>query len=58
MAPHLKHANLEPDPPKKFKCIVINKIILEILTSIKRSGANLIITWHAKEIAEFIQTNN
>ena len=35
-----------------------NKIILEILTSIKRSGANLIITWHAKEIAEFIQTNN
>ena len=27
-------------------------VILEILTSIKRAGADMIITYHAKEIAE------
>lgn len=30
------------------------KLILEILTSIKRAGADLIITYHAKEVAKFL----
>lgn len=29
-----------------------NKVVLEILTAIKRSGADIIITYHAKEIAK------
>ena len=32
------------------------KIVLEILTSIKRAGADLIITYHAKEVAEWMTT--
>jgi len=31
------------------------KIILEILTSIKRAGADIIITYHAKEAAEMLE---
>jgi porphobilinogen synthase len=30
------------------------EIILEILTSIKRAGADIIITYHAKEVAKFL----
>jgi porphobilinogen synthase len=33
------------------------KIILEILTAIKRAGADLIITYHAKEIAKTLTPN-
>ena len=29
--------------------------ILEILTAIKRAGADMIITYHAKEAAEWLQ---
>jgi porphobilinogen synthase len=30
--------------------------ILEVLTAIKRAGADLIITYHAKEAAEWLQS--
>lgn len=33
------------------------KIILEILTSIKRAGADLILTYHAKEAAKLLKQN-
>ncbi len=32
------------------------KIVLEILTSIKRAGADLILTYHAKDVAKWLQT--
>jgi len=32
-----------------------NKIVLEIITAIKRAGADLIITYHAKDIAEWLK---
>ena len=32
-------------------------IILEILTSMKRAGANAIITYHAIEIADYLNNN-
>jgi porphobilinogen synthase len=31
------------------------KIVLEILTSIKRAGADLILTYHAKDVAKWLQ---
>lgn len=31
------------------------KIVLEILTSIKRAGADLILTYHAKQVAKWLQ---
>ena len=31
------------------------QIVLEILTAIKRAGANIIITYHAKEVARWLQ---
>ena len=31
------------------------RVTLEILTSIKRAGADLILTYHAKEAAEWLQ---
>jgi porphobilinogen synthase len=31
------------------------RAILEALTSIKRAGADIIITYHAKEAARFLQ---
>lgn len=34
------------------------KIIMEIMTSIKRAGADLIITYHAKEIAKYLEDEN
>lgn len=34
------------------------KIIMEIMTSIKRAGADLIITYHAKEIAKYLEGEN
>jgi len=30
--------------------------ILEVLTAIKRAGADMIITYHAKEAAEWLQS--
>ena len=36
---------------------VDNNIILEILTSMKRAGANAIITYHAIEIADYLNNN-
>ena len=30
--------------------------ILEVLTAIKRAGADIIITYHAKEAAEWLQS--
>ncbi|MBI4304101.1 MAG: porphobilinogen synthase [Chloroflexi bacterium] len=32
------------------------RIVLEILTSIKRAGADIIITYHAKDVAQWLQT--
>ena len=34
-----------------------NEVILEILTSMKRAGANAIITYHALEIAEYLNND-
>lgn len=34
------------------------KIVFEIITSIKRAGADLIITYHAKEIARWLKEKN
>lgn len=34
------------------------KVILEVLTSIKRAGADIIITYHAKEAAQWIKERN
>ncbi|HYN41412.1 MAG TPA: porphobilinogen synthase, partial [Thermoanaerobaculia bacterium] len=31
------------------------RVTLEILTSMKRAGADLILTYHAKEAAEWLQ---
>ena len=31
------------------------RVMMEIITSIKRAGANIIITYFAKEIAEFLK---
>jgi len=31
------------------------KLTLEILTSIKRAGADMILTYHAKEVAQWLQ---
>ena len=33
------------------------QVIFEILTSMKRSGANAIITYHAIEVAEYLNEN-
>lgn len=33
-------------------------IVLEILTSIKRAGANMMITYYAKEVAKWLQKSN
>jgi porphobilinogen synthase len=33
------------------------KAVTEILTSIKRAGADIIITYHAKECAQWLQQN-
>jgi porphobilinogen synthase len=30
------------------------KVVLETLTSIKRAGANLILTYHAKDAAQWL----
>lgn len=32
------------------------RIVMEILTSIKRAGADIIITYHAKEVAQWLKT--
>ena len=32
------------------------RIVLEILTAIKRAGADIIITYHAKDVAQWLQT--
>ena len=39
---------------------LVNEIfmILEVLTSIKRAGASIIITYHALEVAEYIKNKN
>jgi porphobilinogen synthase len=34
------------------------QVALEILTSIKRAGADLIITYHALEVARHLKTNS
>jgi porphobilinogen synthase len=31
------------------------KIVLEILTSIKRAGADMILTYHAKDVAKWLE---
>ncbi|MBU0880841.1 MAG: porphobilinogen synthase, partial [Candidatus Omnitrophica bacterium] len=31
------------------------KVVLEIITSIKRAGADLVITYHAKDIAKWLK---
>lgn len=34
------------------------RIVMEIMTSIKRAGADIIITYHAKEIAKYLEGEN
>lgn len=34
-----------------------NRVMMEILTSIKRAGADIIITYHAKEVAALLKSN-
>ncbi len=34
-----------------------SKIILEILTSIKRAGADIIISYHAKDVCELLKNS-
>jgi porphobilinogen synthase len=36
--------------------LVERQVVMEILTAIKRAGADLIITYHAKEAASWLQT--
>ena len=48
----LDRASQLNDSIKAFELIDEESVILEILTSIKRAGADMIITYHAKEIAE------
>jgi len=31
-----------------------NRVMMEIMTSIKRAGADIIITYHAQEVAEIL----
>jgi len=31
------------------------KVVLEILTAIKRAGADIILTYHAKDVAQWLQ---
>ena len=31
------------------------RVVLEILTAIKRAGADIILTYHAKELAQWLQ---
>jgi porphobilinogen synthase len=32
------------------------QVVLEILTAIKRAGADIILTYHAKEVSRWLQT--
>jgi len=34
------------------------RIVLEILTAIKRAGADIIITYHAKDVARWLHSGN
>jgi len=36
-------------------CLEEKRIVMEILTSIKRAGADIIITYHAKDVAQWLQ---
>ncbi|MCI6989239.1 MAG: porphobilinogen synthase [Campylobacter sp.] len=40
---------------KKLGVIDYEKVVLETITSIKRAGANMIITYHAKEVAKALK---
>jgi porphobilinogen synthase len=42
----------------KLNWIDEKKVIIEILFSIKRAGADLIITYHAPEIAQWIKEDH
>jgi len=39
----------------KLGWIEEEKVIIETLTSIKRAGADIIITYHAKEVAKLLK---
>jgi porphobilinogen synthase len=32
------------------------QVVLEVLTAIKRAGADIILTYHAKEVSRWLQT--
>lgn len=42
---------------QKAKIIDYERILLETMTSIKRAGADIIITYHAKELCEILRKN-
>ncbi|MBI4335188.1 MAG: hypothetical protein HY589_00865, partial [Candidatus Omnitrophica bacterium] len=41
--------------PEGGKPKIEKNLILEILTGIKRAGASIIITYHAKEVAKWLK---